>query len=688
MAADSDSKIQAIDAVAFKPSAEASQTPWLSPVRIALALVCICVVWAFWFLFTSKSVQLQFTPAVNQVQIDGGFSFELGGVWLLREGQYQVSAVADLHEPLATSFSVGEARNQVLEFKLQPLPGELTVITVPDSATVQIEGQAAPQIADKVFTLSAGQHRVQVTHPRYQTQAQEVAIRGKREAQQLRVELAPNWADVTVTTEPAGATVLVDDQIWPEPSPTVIEALAGEREIRVELDGHKTLRQRIFAQAGVAQQLDLLRLQQADAQVAISSRPAAAGVLLNGQYMGQTPLSLAVESGQTHSVEVVLSGYRTFQQRVSVAQSETRSIEARLQRLQGDLVVIAQPSNAQLAINGVSQGAANQTIRLPVAPQEVLVSLEGYASYRQTIVPKPGLPQEIKVRLLTHAEARLAALQPNIQAPDGQNLKLFEPYAFKMGASRREPGRRANETLRSVSMSRLFYLATHETSNAQFRKFASGHDSGKFVDSTLNEDDMPAVSLGWHDAAAYCNWLSEQAQLPPYYEIEFGKVVGVNKNSIGYRLPTEAEWSWAARSLAEGADEDAEKQLRFPWGNSMPPPDRHGNYADRAASSLVGRVIFGFNDNYAAAAPVGTFKPNHRGLYDMGGNVAEWMNDFYEIPGDTVTADPTGPAQGEYHVIKGGSWMHGSLTELRLSFRDYAIDGRQDVGFRIARYAE
>ena len=164
--------------------------------------------------------------------------------------------------------------------------------------------------------------------------------------------------------------------------------------------------------------------------------------------------------------------------------------------------------------------------------------------------------------------------------------------------------------------------------------------------------------------------------------------MSTNPSAIGYRLPSEAEWSWAARTFDAAPNGGQPDQLRFPWGQNLPPPERHGNYADRAASSLVGRVIFGYNDNYAASSPIGTYKANHRSLYDMGGNVAEWMNDYYEIPKAETVSDPKGPRSGEYHVIKGSSWMHGTISELRYSFRDYGIDGRQDVGFRIARYVE
>ena len=85
---------------------------------------------------------------------------------------------------------------------------------------------------------------------------------------------------------------------------------------------------------------------------------------------------------------------------------------------------------------------------------------------------------------------------------------------------------------------------------------------------------------------------------------------------------------------------------------------------------------------------MGRFAANAAGLYDMGGNVAEWMSDFYDIPGRRQRAGSDGPGGGRIPRDQGASWMHGTITDLRLSYRDYGTDGREDVGFRIARYAE
>ena len=126
----------------------------------------------------------------------------------------------------------------------------------------------------------------------------------------------------------------------------------------------------------------------------------------------------------------------------------------------------------------------------------------------------------------------------------------------------------------------------------------------------------------------------------------------------------------------------------FPWGTRLPPRRNSGNYAGKSATGLVPSLLPGYDDGYASTAPVGTFPANALGIYDGGGNVAEWVQDYYSVPtpGQTVAVeDPLGPPRGSNRVIRGSSWRHAGIRELRLSFRDYGNRGRPDVGFRIAR---
>ena len=120
----------------------------------------------------------------------------------------------------------------------------------------------------------------------------------------------------------------------------------------------------------------------------------------------------------------------------------------------------------------------------------------------------------------------------------------------------------------------------------------------------------------------------------------------------------------------------------------MPPPKKSGNYADDGARRQA-FAIPGYADGFPVSAPVGKFAPNGSGVYDLGGNVAEWCHDFYDVPSDNIREplkDPSGPREGRFHVVKGASWRSGSITELRLSYREYALKPRNDIGFRIVRY--
>jgi formylglycine-generating enzyme required for sulfatase activity len=253
-----------------------------------------------------------------------------------------------------------------------------------------------------------------------------------------------------------------------------------------------------------------------------------------------------------------------------------------------------------------------------------------------------------------------------------------------MGSPRRESGRRANESQRPVELRRRFYLGTREVTNGEYKQFRPQHRSGFVQQNTLELERQPVVAVGWQDAVEYCNWLSQQEGLPAFYQLQGGKYVPAQPANTGYRLPTEAEWEWAARASRDGT------LRKYPWGDALPVPAGSGNYGDRKAQPLLQTILAELDDGYVVTANVGSFEPNPLGFHDMGGNVAEWTTDLYTVqpPAATVAVDPLAGAPGNVHVIRGSSWRHATVTELRLAFRDYGEGRRDDLGFRIARYAE
>jgi formylglycine-generating enzyme required for sulfatase activity len=332
-----------------------------------------------------------------------------------------------------------------------------------------------------------------------------------------------------------------------------------------------------------------------------------------------------------------------------------------------------------LRIDGKRYRNSNQTVSLPAVKHTVEISLDGYATVRRSVTPRLGLAQRVEVRLQTQQAAKLARIKPEITTALGQTLLLFKPGEsgmadFTMGVPRASKYYKVEYRERTVALTRMFYLQTTEVTNAQFRQFQSGHNSGQEKKKSLNDPRQPAVQVSWQQAAAFCNWLSAKQGLPAFYTQKDGIITGDNANSTGYRLPTEAEWAWAAR--ANGAT-----LLQFPWGDTypdtFPPMEVTGNYADVSSESVTNRTVPNYDDGYVVSAPVGSFKPNQHGLYDMGSNTSEWVNDVYSQS-----------QTGDYHVIRGASWNQSERWQLHLSYRYSGQPGRDDVGFRLARYAE
>jgi formylglycine-generating enzyme required for sulfatase activity len=187
------------------------------------------------------------------------------------------------------------------------------------------------------------------------------------------------------------------------------------------------------------------------------------------------------------------------------------------------------------------------------------------------------------------------------------------------------------------------------------------------------------------EAMQFLNWLSIRDGLQPVYEERQGQWVAVRPLRTGYRLPTEAEWEWAARFAGR------DSALLYPWGSELPIPDHSGNWADISANKILPTTLVTYNDGYPVSAPAGTFEPNPVGIRDLGSNVAEWIQDYYvlDITENTkLIEDPLGPETGQMHVVRGSSWRSALVPDLRVAARNYGSDAREDIGFRIARNLE
>ncbi len=657
----------------------------LSPVKIALAVLLLFFALTAWFILSAKSVFIDAQPLESIVDVHSPMALKIGPRYLMLQGDYDISVSAKGYYDFDTTVSVSSEKAQTFELDLLPLPGFLNLNTGSGTqgAQVYIDGEELGFTPLNRIQLAAGEHEITLETQRYEPRQQSIAIEGREQEQSLELELLPAWATLSFSTAPAGATVTVDGEDIGV-TPLSAEVLAGEHEVLLKLNAHKAWTNTISVTARVDQTLPTIELEEADGLVLLQSTPSNAGVTLNGDYQGQTPLEISVPPDNSYELTFFLNGYEEAKRTIETKADEELSLSVSLDPILSSVTVLANPATAQLYINGELRGSANQTVELLAATQTIEIRAEGYVPFSQEFISRPGLEQQLNVSLITLEQERINNIQAMITASNGQELKLLYPGNFVMGASRREAGRQANESLRSVSLNQPYYLSLTEVTNAQFALFDASHSSGVIDRISLSNNNQPVVNITWEQAALYCNWLSEQEDLPLFYEVQNGRVVGSNIGSSGYRLPTEAEWAWAARVESN----DPTSLLKFPWGPELPPPERHGNYADISAGTILGRIITNYNDSFVASAPVASFAPNANGFYDLGGNAAEWVHDYYGTAielGSNIEIDPYGPESGTYHVVRGSSWAHGTVTELRLSYRDYSNEARDDTGFRVAR---
>ncbi len=674
-----------IQPAAFEPLDGKPRRRRLRTGLLFLVLVLVAVVLVLWFLFTARSLILATEPPNASISLSGGVVIPLGDRYLLRPGTYRLEARSEGYRPLERPIRVGEAGSQRLDLRLEKLPGRLEVTADPPGTRVFLDGEEQGTTPLTLASVPAGAHRLAFRHDRYFSAQRTMDIEGRGRTQQLNVALEPAWGTALLTSEPSGARVAIGDRELGR-TPLEAQVLASGETLQFSLSGHKDRQLELAVPAGTRVEPPVVELEPADGHVRVASRPAGAAVTVDGEYRGQTPLELALAPGDARRLTLFLEGYERAARSLTVKPGEQRAVEVELEPRLGAVQVTSEPAGAALYVNGERRGSAGDTLRLPARPQRVEAKLSGYAPAEKTVIPDPERRQVVEFRLLTEAQAAWRDTPTQLESAGGQTLLRFRPGAtFTMGASRREQGRRANEVSRRVRLERPFYLATAPVTNAQFKRFRAGHSSSHRGGKTLDFHSQPVVAVSWLDAVRYCNWLSEKEGLPPFYNLGEEGVESINPQATGYRLPTEAEWAWAARTTPDG---DLRK---FAWGDGLPPPPGSVNIADASAAGITAPVLGEYRDDHPVSAPVTRFSANDKGLYGLGHNVSEWVHDHYSIEptlGGKALVDPLGPDTGELRVIRGASWRHASITELRLAFRDYGLEPRPDLGFRVARYIQ
>ncbi|HRI59501.1 MAG TPA: SUMF1/EgtB/PvdO family nonheme iron enzyme [Saprospiraceae bacterium] len=327
-----------------------------------------------------------------------------------------------------------------------------------------------------------------------------------------------------------------------------------------------------------------------------------------------------------------------------------------------------------------------------------LINTPELLGYLTTAIPKPVLstfsdhePGGEFLFVVNNDTARTFTPPADITdlnvAQDG--MVLVRGGTFQMGSN----GNKNDEKpVHSVTISD-FYLGKHEVTNAEYCLFLNekGNQSeggvewinlsgnydqekcrilqiGKQFSVEAAYDNYPVIYISWYGAKAYCDWLTEKK--------------GKKNSGYAYRLPTEAEWEYAAGN--------GSKHTRYSWGNGDPNGRSGGNIADASAAKILdaSSVFRAYNDGFVFGAPVGSYNSNEFGIFDMTGNVREWCSDWYagDYYATSPFENPPGPSQTIKKITRGGSWLT-LLKDCGVASRSGAEPETStcDIGFRIVQ---
>jgi formylglycine-generating enzyme required for sulfatase activity len=511
-------------------------------------------------------------------------------------------------------------------------PGAVVIRSEPPGAMVVLAGTMHRSPAE-FRKLPAGTHSARVMLPGFDPVDVAVEIAPGKDTRPAPVQLQRSKGRLAIRSRPEGAAFeIVSGGAVLErgTAPKIVDAVAsGDYEVVFQHRGQVKRRSVTVERAVTA----TAEAEFGVGRVTITSEPAGAEISIDGQTAGPAPLSRVLPEG-THEI---VATYRSWpEQRRSIETKPDEPTELAFSFVPGSVKITSAPGGASIFVNGEEIGQTTLLCEdLPPGPVKYELRLEGYRPVEVNAEVKPGEQTFLPVRFVQRSGPRKGGPWENSVgmrfAPVGDVLVCVWP-----------------------------------TRVCDYEAFCRGTGRELLAADFPQDATHPVVRVNWEDATAFCQWLTEK-------EITEGGL----EHGQHYRLPTDLEWSQAAGLPPEtgATPEERDGKLRdYPWGHQWPPPQGAGNYADVSAKRGARRIA-GYQDGFAQTSPVETFAANAQGLYDIGGNVWQWVQDSYT----------GGSRPKDWGVLRGGSWSNAAPAELRSSYRNVIDRAERDVifGFRV-----
>ena len=526
--------------------------------------------------------------------------------------------------------------------------GWIILESEPSGASVYINNEFVGNTPLNNYKQTYGTYQYRLESPNYHPATGTIELNAGRFEQ--RIALKPAFGSISVKANVTGARILLDGKPTGKNSPaTLTEIPSGSHTITLQFDKYAPQQQNVVVEDG----------QTADVTVSLDARFAritinsidGAEIYSNGKLLGRNRISEDMMEGY-YDLEVRLNHHKSATKQIQVIAGQSQDITLNPIPKYGSLDVTSTPHDAEVTIDGKPYGKTPLTVnQLLEGEHHVALSLEGYAKETRDIKLDEKESSTINVILSkerTTVKSNVIAQAESV--PKIQNVKTFtfkdieirmirvEGGAFTMGATP-EQSNDANSNERPTHRVTLstYYIGEIEVTQELWQA-VMGSNPSRFIGLK-----RPVERVSWDDCQAFIRRLN---------------ILTDNR----FRLPTEAEWEFAARG-----------------GNNS----RGNRYA---GSNTISEVAWYDDNSNSETHDVAQKNHNELGLYDMSGNVLEWCQDKYDdrYRGGSET-NPIGPIHGMYNVLRGGCWSFGA-ERCRVSYRHSATNNYRNnlIGFRLA----
>lgn len=546
-----------------------------------------------------------------------------------------------------STFTINVKRNEIIKLeniKLDKLPA-IVVSTEPMGASIFLNGNNTGKSTPDTVIVIDGTHKITLKRNEFNDTILTLHVVRNEVKILNKINLVLTPGKLIINSSPSGAEIIVHGTNIISTTPDTLSLYKGTYQLTLRKTPYKDTTLSVKIENNQSTNLGTVILPALPGKLFVNSSPEGALILINGITQDKfTPDTLSLPKG-TYQITLRKSPHKDTTMSVFIVSNQITNLgTVTLPALPGKLYLRSIPTGALITINGISQNKFTpDTLTLYPGTYQITLNRLYFldTTFNITIQSNQFYQNTITLRY------------------NFNSMVFVQGGTFTMGCTN-EQGADCFDFEKPQSQVTLssFYIGRYEV-NQKVWKEIMGFNPSHYIG-----DQLPVANITWYEAVAFCNGLSQREGLTPVYTINLTYVTA-DWNANGYRLPTEAEWEYAARGGV----------------NAVP--------TKYAGSNNIDLVAWYYLNSGLNIQGIGNKQQNELSIYDMSGNVFEWCWDWSGSYSSSPKTNPKGPALGDGKINRGGGVRsHERIVRTTHRSAFYPSSAYFDIGFRIARNAD